>query len=143
MIYQLKNPNANQFPPQGWPFKDPKTGFRCNGYEGTPAMHAVKIIGNRRANPHHYPPGEPQWFDPNSVIQEIYAQKAATHPQLFKGFPDVQIVAQPERIVSRVVAPTVICSCGANDYEPIYCKTCGGKRITGYKCKSCGKELKK
>lgn len=142
MIYQLKSSNS-AFPPQGWPFTDPKTGFKCNGWEGTPQMHATKIIANRRANPSFYPTGEAKWFDPASVVQEIYAQKAATHPHLFKGFPDAHIVPRAERIVSRVIAPTVKCSCGAGDFEPILCKTCGGRRIVGYKCKACGKELKK
>lgn len=136
MIYQLKNANANQFPPQGWPFKDPKTGFRCNGYEGTPAMHAVKIIANRRANPHHYSPDESQWFDPNSVIQEIYAQKAATHPHLFKGYPDAHIVPRVQK--TEVVSDKPCPKCGGTEWELIYCKTCAGRRVTGKKCKGCG-----
>jgi len=141
MILQLKNPNG-AFPHNGWPFKDAKTGFICKGYEGTPAMHAVKIIAHRRANTHIYPRDESKWFDQQSVIQEIYAQKAATHPHLFKGHPDVQITPQADRIVSRVLAPTNQC-CGANEFEEILCRTCGGRKVVGFKCKKCGKELKK
>lgn len=142
MILQLKNP-TQQFPQGGFGFRDPKTGFICNGYEGTPAMHAVKIIANRRANPHVYPAGESQWFDQQSVIQEIYAQKVVTHPHLFKGYSDAYIVPQKDKVVSRTIAPTVACACGSHDFDPVYCKTCGGRVIKGYKCKSCGKELKK
>jgi len=142
MIYQLKSP-TQQFPPGGFGFKDPKTGFTCNGYEGTPAMHAVKIIAHRRANPNFYPAGEAQWFDQASVVQEIYAQKAASHPHLFKGFPDVTLTPQKEHIVSRVSAPTGQCSCGSSDFSEILCKTCGGRRVTGHRCNKCGKEFKK
>ncbi len=141
MILQLKNPNS-AFPHNGWPFVDERTGFKCNGWEGTPQMHAPKIIKNRRDNPQHYSTSEGQWFDVNSVVQEIYAQKHKTHPHLFKGFADAIPVAT--QIQSKpIIAPTVMCSCGSNDFEPEFCKTCGGRRITGYKCKKCGKHLKK
>lgn len=141
MIYQLKNPNSS-FPQYGWPFTDPRTGFICKGYEGTPTMHAVKIINHRRANPHVYSKDEPQWFDTQSVVQEIYAQKAATHPHLFRGFDDAMVTIQ--NVNNRqALAPTVKCKCGAQDFDPIFCKTCGGRKVTGYRCKSCGKELGK
>lgn len=137
MIYQLKNANANQFPPGGWGFKDKRTGFECKPHEGTPAMHAVKIIANRKGNPHFYPPGEPQWFDASMIIQEIYAQKAATHPYLFKGHSDVQIIPRTQR--SEVITDKPCPSCGGTEWELTFCKTCAGRRVTGKKCKSCGK----
>lgn len=142
-LLQLKNANATQFPSGGgWGFIDPKTGFKCVGYEGTPQMHAAKIISHRRANPKFYPPGEAHWFDPNSVIQEIYQQKFKTHPHLFKGYGNAP-VANTQRAAVVQISPTVLCSCGSNDFTPIRCLTCGGHRITGYKCAKCGKELKK
>lgn len=143
MIYQLKKPQVNQFPHGGWPFRDERTGFTCKPHEGTPAMHAVKIIAHRRANPQHYPRNESKWFDQASVIQEVYAQKAKTHPQLFIGFPDAVIVPRAEIVINPGRGPQSECSCGAKTFEPIYCKTCAGKRVTGYKCKNCGKEVKR
>ncbi len=137
-LLQPKSSNGG-FPQDGWPFTDPKTGFKINGWEGTPQMHAVKIRDHRRANPKHYPAGEPQWFDTASIIQEIYGQKVKTHPHLFRGYPDAgpQQTSQPRSLV----APTTQCTCGSNEFEPILCLTCGGHRIKGYKCKSCGKEV--
>ncbi len=141
MSLQLKNPNGS-FPPGGWGFVDPKTGFKCNGWEGTPSMHAVKIIQHRRSNPKFYPPTEPQAFDMPSIVQEIYAQKAKTHAHLFVGYPDV-IPSMSHSAPKAMVSPTHVCPCGSTSWDPIYCKTCAGHRITGYKCHSCGKELKK
>jgi hypothetical protein len=138
-LLQPKQSNGG-FPPNGWPFTDPKTGFKCNGWEGTPQMHAVKIIQHRRANPGVYPPGESQWFDAAAVIQEIYKQKASTHPHLFRGYPDGPRMVTREQKGSIVVSPTLICGCGSNEWEELYCKTCAGRRITGYKCRKCGKE---
>ena len=141
-LLQPKQSNGG-FPQGGWPYVDPKTGFKCNGWEGTPQMHAVKIIAHRRANPNFYPPSEGQWFDPASVVQEIYQQKVKTHPHLFKGYSDnaPQMNAQPTP--KTMVSPTIVCACGSNEFEPQYCKTCGGNRINGYKCSKCGKDIKR
>jgi hypothetical protein len=136
MSLKLKKPSG-QFPPGGWPFTDPRTKFTCNGFEGTPDMQAVKIIAHRRANPHIYPPAEGQWFDRQSVAQEVMAQKYATNPELFVG--GGQPAPKPKR--KKIEHPISMCQhCGSTDWEPVYCPTCGGKRLTGYKCKQCGKQ---
>lgn len=141
MILQLKNSNANQFCQGGWPFVDPKSGFKCNGYEGTPKMHANKIIAHRRANPTLFPPNDASLFDVNSVIQEIYQQKFQTHPQLFVGQPGYTVLKM-EKPAKKNYQPNSKCpKCNSPDFEPVYCPTCTGRRITGYKCKSCGTHL--
>lgn len=135
----LQPKQTSQFPPGGYGFVDPKTGFKCVGYEGTPQMHAVKIMEHRRANPKFYPPGESHWFDKESIVQEIYKQKFQTHPHLFRGYGDAPInVPAPEK---SFLSPTVKCGkCGANEFENIYCKTCAGRRVVAIKCKSCGNQ---
>jgi hypothetical protein len=135
MIYSLKNPSS-QFPPGGWSFSDPRTGFQCKPMEGNVAMQSQKIIQNRRANPHLYHPGEGHWFDPAYVIQEIYAQKAKTHPELFKGHDDLK--AGTMNPIDKNVS---ICSCGGI-LKNEYCQSCGGARILGRKCEKCGKQYK-
>ena len=139
MILKLKNPNA-PFPQGGWPFKDPKTGFSVNGYEGTPTMHAPKIIAHRRANPHVYPSQQYHWFDEQSVIQEIYQQKLATHPHLFRGFADKTVEIKTKATNKRVEQPSLNCECGALDWKPKYCPTCSGKKLIGWTCGKCGKD---
>ncbi len=136
----LQPKNNNQFPPGGFGFEDPKTGFKCVGYEGTPQMHAVKIRDHRRANPKFYPTGEGHWFDLNSIVQEIYQQKVRTHPYLFKGYPDKGPPIVKQDNSESIISPTVFCECGSNEWEVQYCRSCSGKRITGRKCKKCGKE---
>lgn len=141
-LLQPKQSNGG-FPQGGWPWVDPKTGFKLNGWEGTPQMHAVKIIAHRRANPNHYPPSESHWFDPAAVVQEIYQQKVKTHPHLFKGYSDTPPIVERKPQTQLMVSPTIICACGSNEYEAIKCMTCGGHRIKGYRCKKCGKEISK
>lgn len=141
MILRLKNANASQFPPAGWNFLDPKTGFKCVGHEGTPAMHAAKIIANRRANPHIYPASETAAFDTQSVIQEIYQQKFVTHPGLFVGFDQPpRVRAVPEG--AKVIVGNNACSCGSLEFIEELCKTCGGRKVVGWKCSKCGKRKK-
>jgi len=134
MILQLRCPTC-QFPgPNGFAFTDPRTGFKVAGWEGTAQMNAIKIIANRRANPHIYDPAESQWFDRASVVQEIYAEMNKTQPELFNGFGgNVQLPVTP--------GPSgMVCSCGSTDCTPIYCATCSGQRVTGWTCNSCGKK---
>lgn len=99
-------------------------------------MNAVRVIAHRRSNPHVYPPSEGQWFDENSVAQEILQQKFTTNPELFVGQPD----RIPGMVMHQPSAPALsaVCTCGANDWEPQFCRTCGGNKINGYKCRKCG-----
>jgi len=145
MILTLKQPNA-QFPPDGFPFTDPRTKRSWPGHEGTPAMTAYKIQVHRQGNPTIYPPEEKQHFDKNLIIQEIYQQKFLKMPWLFNGQPgqvqmDVPVVNQTisTQPMKSSLGP---CSCGSETVYPIMCQTCGGGKVTGYRCASCGKERK-
>lgn len=141
-LLQLKQSNGG-FPQGGFPYQDPRTGFKCNGWEGTPQMHAVKIIQHRRANPKFYPPAEGQWFDTSAVVQEIYQQKALTHPHLFRGYPDKSPATVSNQRSTPMISPTLICSCGSNEFTAVKCLTCGGSRIKSWKCTKCGREVGK
>jgi len=139
MTLVLKNPSPSQFPPGGWCFRDNRTGWTIKGsacFEHNASLLADKIIKHRRANPHIYKSGEVDFFDHNLVIQEIYAYKKATHPDLFVGHD------APVKRSIPTIAPASKCpTCGGNEFEPTYCPTCGGRKINGYKCKSCGTKL--
>jgi hypothetical protein len=139
MNYVLKSSSSSQFPPNGgWGFIDPRTGMRFNGWEGDQFAIARKVIEHRRANPKVWPQDEVG--DQNSVVQEIFKQKHATTPWLFRGEPDQNSGAYPS--ATQTQEQTILgekCTCGSVEYEPVYCKTCSGKRIVGTKCKSCGR----
>jgi len=138
-MLSLKKP-SNQFPDGGgWGFVDPKTGMKFNGYEGSPQMIAVKIAAHRAANPKLYPNGHGQ--NPESIVQEIYQQKADKMPWLFRGFPDKNpAAAYPSAPDNAPVAKTsAACSCGATEVKPVYCQVCSGRKVTGYTCIGCGK----
>lgn len=134
MSLYLKNENIG-LPSGGFPFKDPKTGMLFNGYEGTAQMIAVKVMAHRDANSALYPNGSGGL---DAIVQEIYAQKNAQMPWLFVGGPDDP--GLPPTITASTGAVGGICVCGATEVDPIYCPTCGGQRITGYKCRACGAE---
>ena len=136
MSLQLKRP-SDQFPPGGFGFKDARTGMMFNGYEGTPAMTAVKVIAHREANPSLYPRSEGHWFSVDGIVQEIFEQKYATMPWLFIGGPDDPGLPTPQ---PRSLTAKGVCVCGATETEPVYCKTCGGQKVVNYKCKACGQE---
>jgi len=112
---------------QGFSFIEPKTKKEFNGLHGSPNETARKVVEHRRANPHIF--SEASEFDVESVVQEIFAQKFATMPELFIGFGDPTETGMSNK-----------CKCGANDWEEIYCPTCAGKRVVGHKCRKCGKE---
>jgi len=139
MNYSLKNP-AQQFPPNGFPFTDPRTGMRFGGMEGTPQFQATRIIAHRQANPKLYPATEAHWFDQRSVENEVLAEKFKAMPWLFKGQPDQQplLPGQQSKVEQVIVGDK--CSCGSTQYTARFCSTCSGRKVIGKKCLSCGKE---
>jgi predicted RNA-binding Zn-ribbon protein involved in translation (DUF1610 family) len=145
MILKLKNANAH-FPPGGFSFKDARTGYEVKGnaaMEQTADGLATKIIKVRRANPHLYNPSEAQWFDHTLVVQEIYAVKAQTHPQLFQNYQgnlSVPVVVQSDKLAQTGVKCP---ACASENVTGIKCKTCAGTRIKSYHCESCGKDWAK
>jgi hypothetical protein len=125
-----RNQNAPYPPGGGFSYTEPKTGRVFDGMLGNAETTARKIIEFKKANPHVFPEGG---GDLESTIQLIYAQKWETMPWLFIGGGDDPATpkAQPQ---------TTVCACGENDWNPIFCKTCGPGRITGYVCRKCGKK---
>lgn len=138
MKYILRTP-TQRFPRDGgFSFVDPRTKMRFDGMMASPDGTARAIIKHRRGNPKVYDPSDSQWFDHAQVVQEILGQKHQTHPHLFVDpapptaqASSVPIMQQPAQSNSNA------CACGANDWEPILCKTCGNGRITGYVCRQC------
>jgi len=141
MILKLKSTQV--FPPGGFCFKDERTGYEVKSsacFEQAPEGLAAKIIRVRRANPHKYPGSEAHWFDVNSVVQEIYAFKQRTNPELFTNYEGGLHVPMVNNNSNTVSVSGVTCKfCNSADVEGIKCLTCGGTKIKSYKCKTCGK----
>lgn len=133
MTLRLRRPTA-QFPAGGWQFKCPFTGYATEPYQGGPEWHAAKIIAVRKANPHIIP-GEPQWLDVASVVQEIYREKAKTAPQLFVDSNQPVAPRHPTIVAAQSKSK---CACGATETTVEYCKSCGGRKVIGFKCVACG-----
>lgn len=125
--------------PAGIPFKDPRTGRVFDAYERGLNETVKMIIEHRSSNPHFYPEAELKWFDLISVRQEILAEVYKKRPDLFEK----DSVDKPYVYVPVENPNGKACQCGSTEFEEVYCPTCSGKRLTGWKCKTCGKVKKK
>lgn len=136
----LKLKNSKNTLPSGMPFVDPRTGRSFDAYQMGLNETIRGIINHRSKNPTFYPESEGRWFDPIMVRQEVLRVAYEKRPDLFK-----QLDGEPIIQVAPVVnSKDPVCNnCGSLSLEPIYCPTCSGKRITGYKCNNCGKASRK
>lgn len=146
MPIQLKNPNSG-FPPDGFSFSDPHTAMKFDDEHADLNTQIARVIEHRKANPGIYPTHNIAAFHPASVAQEIIVQVCSRHPQLCEDSALVGTMKNPVISFAPAQVPIVKtqrpngqpCSkCNGDDFEPIYCKTCSGNRITGWRCKKCG-----
>ncbi len=128
----LRLKSGTKFCPSGFPYTDPKTGFKADAYERGFDGAIAMLIQHRQANPKIYPAGEPQHFSPALVKQEFLRHLADKVPQIFAEAPAPSVVRTAAGVPE-------VCTCGGTEFEPHQCPTCGGSRIDGYRCKSCGK----
>lgn len=140
-----KVPTAPFPPGGGYSYREPKTGRFFDGMLGNVDYTARQVIAYKAANPHIFTEGAGDFA---STVQLIYAQKFETMPWLFLGQPDKGQPASPlpvlqSAIPAQAVTPVQIegkkCSCGSTEFIPVYCKTCGGNKISSYTCAKCGK----
>lgn len=129
---ELRLKAGAKFAPSGFPFIDPKTGFKADAYERSFDGAIALLIEHRKANPRVYPPSEPQHFSPALVKQEILRSLVDKAPQIFAEAP------APTAVRASTGVPES-CICGSTEFKPHYCVTCGGGRIDGHQCVKCGK----
>lgn len=139
-ILRLLNPRMS-FPSKGgFGFTDARTGKVYDGMSGTPEMIAPVIARDRRTNKHIYPLSEPEHFNITSIIQEMYQQLYARHPELFVGGHSSASTATSQAAAPAPTPSKACPACGSLDASPTYCVTCGqGNRLKGWVCLKCGK----
>lgn len=125
--------------PGGYPYTDPKTGMKFDGFDaGGFGDQVLRIIRHRMANKARYPATEPQFLDEAFVanqVDEYQCLRLGNDPRY------CQDESQPGINLPAVTADSK-CQCGGA-LLPRYCPTCKGQRIIGYICGVCGKTYPK
>jgi hypothetical protein len=141
MGVRLKKPNG-EFPPGGSTFSDPHTGMLFPGDGVDLHTQSLKVADHRRANPRIYSPDKEIHFDHKAIQGEILIQMCARNPQWCEddarpgeAYPFVP--AEPSKEIVRKQGKKCV-KCGGFDFEPVYCRSCGGRKIASYKCLTCG-----
>ena len=126
--------------PGGYPYVDPKTNMRFDGFEcGDFDGQVRKIIAHRLGNPKLYPPTEPQFYEYVYVADSL-----DTYQCQRLGNSDLYCigVGAVGSNTPRVVA-VVDGKCGkcGGELQQRFCPTCGSgnTKLVGYICKGCGK----
>lgn len=70
------------FPPGGFQFKDPKTGYPFDGLSADLNRQARMVIAHRQSNTLHYPTEKAEAFSMVAVIQEITDQVCGKYPEV-------------------------------------------------------------
>lgn len=134
MSYRLKSRTAT-FPPSGFLFTDPKTGMKFT--DGAFGDVVLAIIKHRRANPRIYPPDEMEALDVSSVGNELDAftcSRLKNHGHFCESGEPVPISVDGLELMQM---PNKCPKCASSNGYQILCKTCSGKRVTGYYCAEC------
>lgn len=135
MTFKLKS-RTGTFPPQGFYFKDPKTGMEFRDGDFNDVVR--RIIAHRRANPKLYPPEQFEFLNFESVGAELesYTCSRLGNNSRFceSGEP---FTLEPTPGSSSVEMARVCYRCGHNLGYEIPCSTCSGKKVSGYICAKC------
>lgn len=128
--------------PGGYYFKDPKTGRVFDGMAITFIAQCKLIREHRLANPRVYPPSDFKSINLQSIGDELAAaicNRLGNNP---KYCVDVQAQAHAAAVAAAVQAAPRLCPKCGKPLEPIYCRTCGGQKIKGYRCTACGTQAR-
>lgn len=134
MTSKLKS-RTSEFPPGGWSFVDIKTGMKFN--EGAFGDVVMAIIKHRQANPRVYPPEELESFDQATVANELDAFTCSR----LNNNPRWCVSGEPTPVdisgLEFMIMPNKCPKCGCPQGYQILCRTCAGRRVTGYYCADC------
>ena len=140
MKIQLTHRNGD-FPPNGFEFTDPKTGFKIGGTSANFDETVKQIIQHRLANPKIYLPSDMRPLSTDFVADELDAytcNRLGNSPRYCKDMDERKVVIPVGITIHK---PTNACpKCGEKDSKPRFCQTCAGSRILGFICLKCGFE---
>jgi predicted RNA-binding Zn-ribbon protein involved in translation (DUF1610 family) len=129
-----------EFPPNGFEFIDPRTGFKIGGTDSNFDETVRKIIQHRLANPKIYPPTDARCLTADFVSDELdtyTCNRLGNSPSYCKDMDERKVFIPPFTIQK----PANACpKCGETDAKPRFCQTCAGSRILGFICSKCGFE---
>ena len=123
--------------PGGYPYTDPKTGFKFDGFSaGGFGDQVLRIIQHRRTNPTFYPPWNQEPFNETFVgnqLDEYQCQRLGNDKRFCvdENLPAVPAIKNP--------VPVGKCAACGGDLIEKLCSTCSGRRVTGRTCTKCGK----
>jgi predicted RNA-binding Zn-ribbon protein involved in translation (DUF1610 family) len=127
---------GTRFPPNGYPFQDPRTGLKFDAMSGGLDDRVTQVIKHRRANPNIYPQTDPKYLDVDWVRLEIIDYICQQVPSNCNN----GIVPKP--VINVIELPTTPCpSCGQVSWSAAFCRTCGSGKISSYKCMNCGAKI--
>lgn len=135
---------SGPLPPGGYEFNDGITG---KVYKDTHTLFDARvkeIIRDRLANRRLFT--DETKVDATAVARELSAYTCGrlnNDPRYCtNGLPTSPKAAVA--VLPEVKKQTKVCpACGSDSVSPVYCKTCSGKKITGYTCNVCHKEFPK
>lgn len=137
----LKNRNGT-IVPGGYPFTDPRTGYSFDAFTGGTFAGSVRqIIKHRLANPKIYDPVK----DASSLSVDGVSKQLSDYTCARLGNSDewcVDGVKIPAKVYQPPTYGKACKFCGSTDFVPVYCSSCGGNKLRGFKCAKCGKEAK-
>ena len=126
---------TGSFPPAGYLFTDPKTGMKFE--HGDFKDIVSQIIKHRRANPRLYPPENAGDLDFNSVSNELDSytvMRLHNDPRYCESGEPIPVSTEGLELMT-MTAPCPKCGCRMG--WQILCKTCSGKKRTGFYCADC------
>lgn len=132
-------------PPGNVPFQDPRTGKHFDASAGGMRDRKLDVRNHRLQNPHVYKPEETEQFDLGFIERQIIEYMCNQRPELCHDTEKTaaaQASAQASKAASNLPPPpqTPCHKCVGTSFEPIYCVSCGGNRINGWRCTNCGTE---
>lgn len=134
MNTKLRNRNG-EFPAGGHLFIDPRTGMTFE--HGDFNDITSQIQKHRMANPKVYPPSEPELLSPHHIgIQQEFFTCMRLHndPRHCESGEPVPVNTNG---LTLMVMSAPCPKCGCKTGFQIICKTCQGRKRTGFYCENC------
>ena len=132
MSYKLKY-RTSDFPPGGWSFTDPKTGMKLGDGDFKDVVAA--IIKHRQANPKLYPKDNLESFDFATVANQLDAATCARLKNSSRWCESGEPLPVIVDGLLLMIMPNKCPKCGCVEGYEIICKSCSGRRRTGFYCR--------